>query len=369
MNASILNGKGTLPSQTIIELIRAGFINNAKEENVRPASLDLSISDEIYSVDGIFQPTKGETVRDFLKKTNKKKHSISDPLLRDQIYLIRLNESLDLPHSVYGFLNPRSTSGRIDLHVRMIADGIARFDSVSPGFVGEMWVFVIPKTFPVKLYEGVSLNQIRFFNMDTRLNPFEVEVAVQNYKLLWSQDKGTAYKYEEMTVSDRDGSMVMTLDLDGDNPGYEGIVSDNVVDLSKIGHYDHKKFFKKIEKKNGLAYLKKGAFYLLSTAEAVRVPPELACEMVPMDVRSGEFRSHYAGFIDPGWGWGIRAEGKGRPLTLEVRPLEDLVVRQGQPIAKVKFERMTGMPPQSYDTISSNYIVQSGPRLAKHFKI
>jgi dCTP deaminase len=369
MNASILNGKGTLPSQTIIELIRAGFIQNAKEENVRPASLDLSISDEIYSVDGIFQPAKGETIRKVLAKINKKKHPINKPLLHDQIYLIRLNEKLELPHSVYGFLNPRSTSGRIDLHVRLIADGVARYDSVDPGFDGELWVFVIPKTFPIKLFEGVSLNQIRFFNLDTRLNPFEVEVAVKNYKLLWYQDKGIAYKYEDITVSDKDGSIVLTLDLDGDNPGYEGVVSDNVVDLSQIGFYDHKKFFKKMEKKDGLAYLKKGAFYLLATHEAVRVPPELACEMIPMDGRSAEFRSHYAGFIDPGWGWGIRAEGKGRPLTLEVRPLEDLIVRHGQPIAKVIFERMTDMPPQSYDTISSNYTVQSGPMLAKHFKV
>ena len=216
MNASILNGKGTLPSQTIIELIRAGFIQNAKEENVRPASLDLTISDEIYKVDGIFQPERGESVKKLLSKLKKPKHPISKPLERDQIYLIRLNEKLELPHSVYGFFNPRSTSGRIDLHVRLIADGVARYDSVTPGFAGELWAFVIPKTFPVKVYGGVSLNQIRFFNMDTRLNPYEVEVAVKNYKLLWHQEKDTAYKYEEMTVSDRDGSVVMTLDLDSE---------------------------------------------------------------------------------------------------------------------------------------------------------
>ena len=369
MNASILNGKGTLPSQTIIELIRAGFIQNASEESVRPASLDLSVSDEIYAVDGIFQPERGETVRKLLGKLKKTKHPITKALERDQIYLVRLNEKLELPHSVYAFFNPRSTTGRIDLLVRLIADGVARYDSVTPGFAGELWVFVIPKTFPIKLYKGVSLNQIRFFNTDTRLNPFEVEVAVKNYKLLWHQKKGTAYKSEERTVSDRDGSVVMTLDLDSDNVGFEGIVSDNVVDLSQIDFYDHKKFFKKIEKKDGYAYLKKGNFYLLATHEAVRVPPEMACEMIPMDVRSGEFRPHYAGFIDPGWGWGTRSEGKGRPLTLEIRPLEDLVMRQGQPIAKVKFERMTDMPPQSYDAIDSSYIVQSGPRLAKHFKI
>ena len=153
MNASILNGKGTLPSQTIIELIRAGFIQDAKEENVRPASLDLSISDEIYAVEGIFQPEKGETVRKLLSKLNKQKHSLAKPLLHEQIYLVRLNEKLELPHSVYGFFNPRSTSGRIDLHVRLIADGVARYDSISPGFAGELWVFVIPKTFPICLGE------------------------------------------------------------------------------------------------------------------------------------------------------------------------------------------------------------------------
>jgi dCTP deaminase len=115
-------------------------------------------------------------------------------------------------------------------------------------------------------------------------------------------------------------------------------------------------------------YLKKGAFYILSTNEAVRVPPELACEMVPMDERSGEFRSHYAGFIDPGWGWGEKGEGKGRPLTLEVRPFEDLIVRHGQPIAKIKFERVNEVPVAAYDSMGSNYIKQSGPKLAKHFK-
>src|ERR1035437_6771077 len=99
MNASILNGKGTLPSQTIKELIRAGFIKNANEENVRPASLDLTISDEIYSVNGIFQPAKGETVRKVLAKIDKKKHPIGKPLEHDQIYLVRLNEELELPHS------------------------------------------------------------------------------------------------------------------------------------------------------------------------------------------------------------------------------------------------------------------------------
>ncbi len=367
MKQKLTDKKGALPSQMILEMIQAGCIINAKEENVKPSSLDLSISDEIYKVEGIFQPRKHETVRQVLEQIKKTKHSISKPLEREQLYLIRLNEQLALPESVYAFCNPKSTSGRIDLHVRLMADGTSRYDSVKLGWKGELWISVVPKTFPVLLYSGVSLNQLRFFNRDTRLNDLELEIAMKRHKLLWRQ-KGEAYEYSDIKVRDNDSSIILTLDLENDVLGYVGEVSDNVVDLSKIKFYESRKFFKPIKKKGGYIYLKKNAFYILSTHEAVRVPPDLACEMVPMDERSGEFRSHYAGFIDPGWGWGKNSEGKGRPLTLEVRPFEDLIVRQGQPIAKIRFERLTETPLAAYDAMDSNYSVQTGPKLAKHFK-
>jgi dCTP deaminase len=359
--------KGALPSQTILELIRAGFITGAEEKNVKPSSLDLTVSNEIYKVEGIFQPRKSETVRDVLKKIKKTEHTLDKPLKREQMYIIRLNEKLELPESVYAFCNPKSTSGRVDVHVRLIADCMSRYDSVRPGWKGELWISIVPKSFPVKLYKGVSLNQLRFFNQDTRLNDFELEIAMKQHKLLWRQN-GTAYNYDDIRVRDNDSSLILTLDLENKILGYEGIVSDNVVDLKEIQHYDYKKFFKPVKMKGDYLYLKKGMFYILSTHEAVRVPADMACEMVPMDERSGEFRSHYAGFIDPGWGWGKHGEGKGRPLTLEVRPFEDLIVRQGQPIAKIRFERVTETPIAPYDAVGSNYVVQTGPKLAKHFK-
>lgn len=363
------NGRGALPHQTIMKMIRAGFITGAIEDNVRPASLDLSVSNEIYKVEGIFQPRIGETVRAVLKKIKKEKFSLDKPLLPEQMYIARLNEKLSLPGSVYAYCNPKSTSGRVDVHVRLIADGVPRYDAINPGgFSGELWVSIVPKTFPIKLYEGISLNQLRFFNSDTRFNDLETEIAMKQYDLIWSAKNSKPHTFEELKINDRDGSIILTLMLQGDNLGYEGIVSREVLDLSKICHFDSKKFFKKIKSRNGHVYLKKGAFYILSTNEAVRVPPELACEMVPMDERSGEFRSHYAGFIDPGWGWGKKGEGKGRQLTLEVRPFEDLIVRHGQPIAKIKFERITEIPDLVYDMTSSNYVKQSGPKLAKHFK-
>ncbi len=361
--------KGALPSQMILELLDAGFITGAQEANVRPSSLDLTVSDEIYIVEGIFQPKKKETVRQVLEQIKRKKHSLDKPLEREKMYMIRLNEKLDLPESVYAYCNPKSTSGRIDAHVRLLADGVSRYDSVNPGFKGELWISIVPKTFSIKLYEGVSLNQLRFFNTDTRLNDFELEVAMKKFKLLWSPKRNEAYDYtRDIRIRDNDGSLVLTLDLDGDVVGYEGLPSAHTVDLSKINFYDFKKFFKPVKKKGNYVYLKKGSFYILSTYERVRVPPDLACEMVPMDERSGEFRSHYAGFIDPGWGWGSDGEGKGRQLTLEVRPFEDLIVRQQQPIGKIKFERVAELPQASYDEIGSNYIKQSGPKLAKHFK-
>jgi dCTP deaminase len=361
---------GALPSQIILDLIQAGFITGAKEENVKPASLDLTISSEVYKVDGVFQPNVGQTVKEVLGSIKKKKHDLKDPMLCNQMYIVRLNESLALPTNVYAYCNPKSTSGRIDVHVRVIADCVPRYDTISPaGWKGELWISVVPKTFPVIMYEGLSLNQIRFFNADMRLNDFELEIAMKKYKLLWDQSSGKPIAYNEVRIKDNDHSLILTLDLFSKNVGYVGIKNDKPVDLKNINFYKPNSFFKPIKKDGNFIHLKKNEFYILSTLESVRVPPELACEMVSMDDRSGEFRSHYAGFIDPGWGWGANGEGKGRPLTLEVRPFEDLIVWHGQPIAKIRFEKVAEIPQVIYDSIPSNYIQQSGTRLAKHFKV
>jgi dCTP deaminase len=359
---------GALPYDTIYDLIKNGHVKNSLNENIKPASLDLSISDEIYKVEGIFQPKPNETVRDVLSQIKKSRHNIKKPLERGSIYVIRLNETLSLPKDIYAFCNPKSTSGRIDAHVRLIADGMSRYDSLRAGFEGEIWISIMPQSFPIQVYQGVCLNQLRFFNADTRISEKELVEMMDKHHLLWRRKDDTPYDYSDIKIRDNDGSLILTIDLESESLGFESISSHAPVDLSKISFYNAKKFFKPVKKRNGYLYLKKDHFYILSTYEAVRVPPELACEMLPMDERSGDFRSHYAGFIDPGWGWGENGEGKGRPLTLEVRPFEDLVVRQGQPIGKIRFEYMTKPPEKAYDSVSSNYVKQSGPKLAKHFK-
>ena len=362
------HAQGALAAKQIRELIRAGFITGAEAKNVRPASLDLSLSSEVYKVEGVFQPRPSETIRDIMKLIKKVKHDINEPLERDAIYLARLNEKLSLPESVYGYCNPKSSSGRVDLHVRILADGVSRYDAAGKGYKGELWIVMQPKSFPVKVAQGLALSQLRLFNSDTRFNELDLEVAMREHKLLWRQKEKKPLDYSEIKIRDNDGSLILTLDFSGKLLGYKCVCPDEVLDLTKVNHYDPSHYFVPMHSRDGYVTLKKGEFYILSTREAVRVPPSLACEMAPMDERSGDFRSHYAGFIDPGWGWGKKGEGVGRPLTLEVRPFEDLLVRHGQPVAKIKFEHMIEVPELSYDALGSNYISQYGPRLGKQFK-
>lgn len=349
-------------------MLDAGFITGADPANIAPASLDLTLSDEIYRTEGIFQLHHGESVRDLLSYIKVTPHSPLEPLLQGEMYLARLNEHVTLPVGVYGYCNPKSSTGRLDVHVRVLADGVPRYDSLVPaGWKGELWIAIHPKSFPVLLTKKQALSQLRLFTADTRLTELDFQIALARHQLLWRRS-GTPITYDELVATDSDGVPVLSLDMDGPLLGWKSKRTDSVLDLGKIHAYDPHEFFDEVLAENGYVRLERGEFYILSTDEAVRVPPELACEMVSMDERSGDFRSHYAGFIDPGWGWGAGGEGSGRPFTLEVRPFEDLVVRHGQPIAKVKFERVTNTPDVLYDTRGSNYTVQSGPRLAKQFK-
>ncbi len=360
--------KGALPIQTIREMKKSGFIRGGLDENIKPASLDLSLSDEIYEVDGVFLPYPNEIIREVVSRVNATKVSIADPLRVNKTYLIRLNEKIQLPEGVYAYCNPKSSTGRLDMHVRLMADKVARYDTLTQaGSSGELWVSVIPRSFDVLLFEGLCLNQLRFFNKDTRFTEAELQMELSKTSLIWNESG--AIIYADLRTKDADGSLLLGLDINGETIGYEAIQTDVVIDVSRIGSYEYSDFFIPVVKdKDDLLYLKRDTFYILSTKERLKIPPYLACEMIPMDERTGEFRSHYAGFIDPGWGWGKDGEGEGRPITLEVRPFEDMIVRQDQPIGKVVFERLTDVPEQQYDDIGSNYISQKGPKLAKQFK-
>ncbi|MBI2023811.1 2'-deoxycytidine 5'-triphosphate deaminase [Candidatus Giovannonibacteria bacterium] len=363
---------GAVPYQTIIGMIADGSIKGALESSVRPASLDLRLSDEFYRVDGIFLPRPGEKVRNILPEMGAVEHSLDYPLERGVTYLARLEESLELKEDIYGYSNPKSSTGRNDIHARVIADGVSRYDTTAPaGFSGELWLAIEPRSYPVRLKPGVSLSQIRFFNHDTRFNEEELMFYFERDQLLWH--KGRPLSYNEINIKDDDGALILTAELEDALVGYECRGSGKVLDFSLKGHYQPEEFFQPLKSSKGTVLLKKDSFYIIRTKEAVRVPPHFSSEVVPMDERSGEFRTHYAGFFDPGWGWGENGEGKGRRGVLEIRPFSDVLLRDGQPVAKFRFEKMMEAPEANYDAMpDSNYNSKEEenlPRLSKHFKV
>jgi len=364
-----LPNQGALPAQALRVLTQNGGIMGASSEHVSPASLDLTLSSELYTIRGLMLPRVGEKIRDMLALMEAVPVSLSAPLKAGTLYLAKLNESLVLPPEVYGYCNPKSSTGRLDMHVRVLADGVPRFDSVTPrGFAGELWLAIHAQSFSIQVHEGTPLTQLRLFTADTRFTSGDLEVALLD-GLVYERESGRQMGYVDLVTHDNDGTVVLTALVEDGLCGYECIASsEQVLDVKNIGYYTATDFFRPLTVEDGALRLKRDKFYILSGAEAVRIPPHLASEMIPIDERSGDFRSHYAGFLDPGWGYGQNGEGRGRPFTLEVRPFENLVVRAGQPIAKIRFERMAEVPEFHYDTKVSNYLVQFGPKLGKQFK-
>lgn len=362
---------GALPSQTVLEMIAAEFIKGAAEDNVQPASLDLTLSDEMYRVQSVFVPRPGEEIRHAMKFVEAESRQVDEPLEVGVTYLARLNESLVLPFGVYGYANPKSSTGRNDVHVRMLADGMTRFDSAgAKGYRGTLWALITPRSYRVKLAAGQSLLQIRFFNQDTRFsNDSELEIAYQRHRLLFTPD-GDFISYSQIKMRDYDGTLILTINLDLDIVGYRCEASQKVLDFARRDFYDPVDFFQPIMRpKKGSLVLRRGDFYIFVTKEYLRVPPELAAEMAPVDVRAGDYRAQYAGYFDPGWGFGPDGVLKGAPAVLEVRSFEDnITIRDGQPICKFQLERMTELPDIIYGERGSHYLHQRGPRLSKHFK-
>lgn len=358
---------GALPSQDIAELIEYGFIVGAQDAQINPSSLDLSISDEIYEVRGAFQVPFGSTVYSVVEKMKRRKLTVGEPLIPGKSYVVRIVETIDLPSAVYGYANPKSTTGRLDIHAKLLADKMPQNDALRKGFKGDLWLYIKPQSFFVLLPPGTPLTQVRLFYSDARLQKADLEKEM-NQGLLFEPIFGKRIAYKDMQLQDSADSIILTLNAKsascGDAIGYVAKKTKEVIDYN--GTYDRDLFFEAIyPNKTGFINIKPRMFYILSSSEWLSVPPHLACEMVSIDDRFGEFRSHYAGYIDPGWGW--KRGVFGRPLTLEVRSFENLFVRHGQPIARIKFERLADTAEMLYDENNSNYTKQFAAKLAKQF--
>jgi len=374
MNKRNKSTTGALPFQHIKMMIANNEIINTGWKNIQPASIDLSISDECYRMKGTFLPRKSERIRDIIRSESLYKMSLDNPIEKNGVYLIRLNERLDLSPDKFAFSSSKSSAGRIDLQTRLIIDNHSRFDCIPAGYKGEMWLQIISKSFLIKLNSGDKLNQIRFFNGDAKLDSRQTVKAYRKYKILFNE-KSKFISSKEKLINNGGNGLTMSINLDKNNNGifgYKNLLVDRVLDFSKREYYKAEDFFEPIHSlKDDSLMLEKGSFYIFSTKELIRVPREFSAEMTAYDILSGEFRSHYAGFFDPGFGYGKNGEIKGRQAVLEVRSYDsNFIFRDGQPICQISFERLLEPSKFSYgeEKFGSHYTNQAGPKLSKHFK-
>jgi dCTP deaminase len=340
-------------------------------EQIQPSSLDLTLAEEAYAVPGSMLPLSGDDVRDLARRYARRALDLSEPntLVRGEVYVVRLAESLALPTDVGGYANSKSSTGRIDLQTRLLTSGNPRYDKIARGYGGELWLELIPKSFDVRLRAGDSLNQLILFRQRERMGLDELLAIHGQTPLLWGPD-GAAVPSDGWPTGSLDG-VLMTLDLDQEVVGYVAKKSFRPVDLAHVGEHDPSEFFEPIPRpREGALFLSREAFYIFSTHERIAIPAEMAVEMIPYDTSAGEFRAHYAGFFDPGFGFGRNGEVRGTTAVLEVRPYEDdLIVRHRQPVCQMAYERLAEPPSRLYGVdVFSHYAAQQGPRLSKYFR-
>ncbi len=357
--------KGVLPKQQLQKLFVGGYITGIDEKYINPASIDMPLSDEAYRLESIFLPLTGEKVRDLLPLVGARRHPLSEPLEVGVPYLVRVDGSWKLPKSMRGRTNPKSSTGRLGFFCRVVADGVSEYDVVSgSGDKSEIWILARPDYFPVIISAGLAISQIRFSEGNPVLSSDNIEQQNKKDGLIFDSNKKDIL--EEKEVDNKSGQILLTLHV-GDGMGWECRGTRKVLDLGKEGHYNPNDFFKQIDQDGSEYFLRKGNFYILSTREYIMVPPNLSSELMAVDTRLGEFRSHAAGYIDPGWGYGVDGKECGRPITLEVIPQEDMLVRDGQSIARIQYEYMKEIPETIYDSANSNYTDQHAAKLSKHF--
>ncbi|MEL7014364.1 MAG: 2'-deoxycytidine 5'-triphosphate deaminase [Pseudomonadota bacterium] len=353
---------GVLADTQIRDLIRSGALSSSSpivNEQVQPASVDLRLSDQAYRVRASFLPGDA-TVAERLESLTMHTIGLSGGAVLEKgcVYLVPLMEHLSLPQGMTAAASAKSSIGRLDLMTRIITDHGTEFDRVPEGYDGPLYAEICPQSFSVLVQPGQLLNQIIFRHGDTRLSDDALRDVHARTPIVLS----------EAVIDDGLGFSVDLRPEAGDLVGYRAKRHSGVVDLSKVNHYDPAEYWEEVRTQEGRIILDPGAFYILVSREAIAIPPDCAAEMAPYLAMVGEFRVHYAGFFDPGFGYDA-AGGAGSRGVLEVRCHEaPFVLEHGQIVGRLVYERMSQIPQSLYGAgISSNYQGQ-GLKLSKHFK-
>jgi len=373
------HARGVLTDRELREAARAGWITAPvpfADAQFQPSSLDLRLGPVAYQLRASFLPYR-ESVEQRLRNEAQNSDLLIDrvtldpgaTLQRGSVYLVPLLESLALPPDVRGRSNPKSTTGRLDVFTRVITDATPRFDEIRAGYAGPLYLEVSPQSFPVRVRAGASLNQLRLVCGETTVPDAELRELYRAGALLYDDDD-RPIPLERVTFND---GLCMGVDLSGRMTdgivGYRAQPNPPAVDLARVGHYDPAEFWEPIKQppRDGFI-LEANRFYILVSKERIRVPPAYAAEMVVYDAGAGEIRTHYAGFFDPGFGFG---DGSvlGTKVVMEVRAREvPFMLYDGQISFKVWFERLRGRPERVYGVgLPSSYQHQT-LSLSKHFR-
>ena len=289
-------------------------------------------------------------------------------LATNRPYLVPVTEQLALPAFVRGKANPKSSTGRLDVFTRVISDYSHRFDEIAPGYHGRLYVEVVPLSFSVRIRAGLALNQLRLMVGRSPVTDDELWELHQASPVLYV--KGVAAGRDQFATAD---GLFLTLDLKGDKGGWVGYRAKKntpLLDMASTGSHRSENYWDRVRTEKGSrVLLEHESFYLLLSEEAVSVPPTLACEMTAYDPTSGELRTHYAGFFDPGFGYDRAGSLRGSRAALEVRAHDvPFMIEHGQRVCKLTFEKMVAEPSKLYgEGIGSNYQGQVDT-LGKHFR-
>ncbi len=388
--------QGILPYQRLRRLIADGIIRAdipIEDRQIQPASLDLRLGTKAYRLLSSFLPEwseiksrltlrqgSGQDLMDFYQsdlvmyEMDLREGAI---LEKGHVYLVPLLENLQLPPTLRARANPKSTTGRLDVFTRVITDLHAGFDEIRPGYGGPLYLEVVPRSFTIKVKTGQSLNQLRLIQGASLVSDADLRILHRKEAILYHQGNGvSAGKPVAASHLRIDRGLFLRIDLQGTERGGDTIVgyrakkNSHVIDLSKIGYYAALDFWEPIRRhRNDSLLLEPEEFYILASKERIRVPPEYAAEMVAYEAACGELRTHYAGFFDPGFGYG-QGELKGTQVVLEVRPHDvPFLIYDGQTFFKVVYDQLVATPDQVYGSLLGSSYQRQGLTLSKHFKV
>ncbi len=388
--------QGILPYQRLRRLIADGIIRAdipIEDRQIQPASLDLRLGTKAYRLLSSFLPEwseiksrltlrqgLGQDLMDFYQsdlvmyEMDLREGAI---LEKGHVYLVPLLENLQLPWTLRARANPKSTTGRLDVFTRVITDLHAGFDEIRPGYRGPLYLEVVPRSFTIKVKTGQSLNQLRLIQGASLVSDPDLRILHRKEAILYHQGNGvSAGKPVAASQLRIDRGLFLRIDLQGTERGGDTIVgyrakkNSHVIDLSKIGYYAALDFWEPIRRhRNDSLLLEPEEFYILASKERIRVPPEYAAEMVAYEAACGELRTHYAGFFDPGFGYG-QGELKGTQVVLEVRPHDvPFLIYDGQTFFKVVYDQLVATPDQVYGSLLGSSYQRQGLTLSKHFKV